>query len=87
MLPPAGIAARFADETFETGVTALKTYSVYSVFNRADTPAERSIVLPPGKYRLVDVWTGEALGVFDKTYHLPPLPAHSARLIKAEKVQ
>lgn len=87
MLPPTGIAARFADETFETGVTTLKTYKVYSVFNRADTPAERRITLPAGKYRLVDVWTGEDLGVFKNEYNLPPLPAHSARLIKTEKVR
>jgi len=86
LIPPAGKAARFQNEKFETGVTRMSGCDMYSIFNRDDTAAYRRIVLPAGKYRLTDVWTGEDIGIFENEYILAALAPRSARLIKAVKV-
>lgn len=87
LVPPSGKAARFENESFEVGVTNMDGYNMYSIFNRNDSAAYRRIALPHGKYRLTDVWTGDDIGVFEKEYVIPALPARSARLIKAVRVK
>lgn len=87
LVPPTGVCARFADENFEVGEIRLKGYTAYAVFNSTDATVDRNIILPPGEYTLTDMWTGEKLGDVKGQYKLSLMPAHSARLIKAVKVQ
>ncbi|WP_295712648.1 glycoside hydrolase family 36 protein [Mucilaginibacter sp.] len=86
LMPPTGTAARFKNEKFEIGITRLRNQTVYSVFNWGDMPVERRIKLPEGKYKLINKWTGEKLGVFEKEYVIKSLLPHSARLIICQKI-
>lgn len=86
LLPPTGVAARFENENFEVGVTGLKKYKVFTVFNWGDKPVQRRIILPPGKFRLTDKWTGEDLGVHTNEFIIESLPGRSARIVEAHKV-
>jgi alpha-galactosidase len=81
LVPPSGVCARFADETFSMGVTELKGRRMVSVFNWSDAPVQRTIPLT-GKSRLTDYWTGETLGTHEKEFRIEVLPPHSARLIE-----
>jgi alpha-galactosidase len=86
LIPPTGIAARFENENFETGVTILKDKLVFSVFNWDEDPVERVIKLPSGKYRLVDKWTSQPIGTYTGEYHIRSLDPHTALLIEAIKI-
>jgi alpha-galactosidase len=81
LVPPSGVCAHFADETFSQGVTALGTRQMVSVFNWGETPVQRVISLPR-KSRLTDYWTGEDLGIHVGEYRIESLLRHSARLIE-----
>jgi alpha-galactosidase len=85
MIPPTGIAARFDNENFETGVLQTDGGIVYSLFNWGDAAIERVIKLQPGSWQLKDKWTGTNLGTFKNQYK-QSLQAHSAALIEATKV-
>lgn len=89
LIPPAGVSARFADERFEVGVTQYKDYTIYSIFNNSDTAVVRNIILPEvrAKYSLKDEWNGNAIGFYTGRQIMGiPVPAHSARLVRATKV-
>jgi alpha-galactosidase len=89
LLPPTGVAARFADETLRVGVigasdgTIGRTWRV-AVFNWDDTPQTIAVALP-GAARIRDVWTGADLGRHATSYTLERMPPHSARLLECER--
>ena len=80
LVPPSGVCARFADESFSQGVTSLGSRQMVSVFNWGETPVQRVISLPR-KSRLTDYWTGEDLGIHAGEYRIELLPRHSAQII------
>lgn len=81
LVPPSGVCARFEDDAFTVGVTALRGREMVSLFNWGDTSVSRTLRLKR-KSRLTDYWTGEVLGDFSGDYRVDSLPAHSARLIE-----
>ncbi|MGJ7032471.1 glycoside hydrolase family 36 protein [Niabella hirudinis] len=85
LMPPTGKAARFANEHFEVGVTAMKDKTIYFAFNWGDAPVERTISLPAGRYRLTELFTGKDLGIAEQEYKIPALAPHSALVINAVK--
>lgn len=87
LIPPTGVAARFENEDFETGITRSGTGMVYSVFNWDDAPVKRVIKLPAGSYVLTDKWTGKTLGRFSGQYNVEALAPHTALLIEGRKVK
>ncbi len=86
LAPPTGVCARFADEEFTIGTTALPGRQMVSVFNWSDKPKARSFSLPV-RSRLTDFWTGENLGIHAGQYDLGQLPGRSARLIEVKPVE
>jgi alpha-galactosidase len=82
LLPPTGVAAQFADESLDLGVTRLQGRTMYSIFNWSDTPTIRTLPLDK-RSTLKDYWTGKDLGTHDRDFNLPQLPARSALLIEA----
>jgi len=86
MISPTGVAARFENENFETGVSKSKSGLVFSAFNWSDATVERVIKLPAGTWKLTNKWTGADLGTFKNEYR-KSLQAHSAILIEALKQQ
>jgi alpha-galactosidase len=87
LIPPMGMAARFENDAFEVGLTNFKGQLTYSVFNWGDSAVDRTIVLPPGMFRLKDKLTGKLIGDFQKTYVIQSMPIHSAMLIEALRVK
>lgn len=85
VLPPLGIAARFATEEFNEGVIDLPDgRRLLFVFNWDDAPRKHVLALGERR-RLTDFWTDADLGAHVE-YALPTLPAHSARVIVARPV-
>lgn len=82
LVPPSGQCARFADETFQLGITKERRRQVFSLLNWSDQPESRRLVLDRPS-RLVDVFTGEDLGVHSDAYVVEALPPRSGRLIEA----
>ncbi|MFM7320254.1 MAG: glycoside hydrolase family 36 protein [Armatimonadota bacterium] len=81
LLPPTGVAARFADPSLTVGEIRLRGRTRYAVFNHGDAPEGRTVRVS-GRKRLRDIWSGEDLGVHEGALRLPPLPPRSARLIE-----
>ncbi len=86
LIPSTGTAARFNSENFEVGVTDMKGYKVFSVFNWGETLVDRTINLSAGKFRLTDKLSGEDLGIHEKQFIILDLPKRSAKLIDARRV-
>ena len=86
LVPPSGVCARFSDERFSVGVTALGRRKMVSVFNWSDAPVDREFALP-GKSRLKDYWSDEDLGVHTGVFRIKSLSPHSARLIEVVPVR
>jgi alpha-galactosidase len=82
LVPPAGTCARFADDSFELGITALPGRTVFSVLNWTDQPAARRLPLEQ-RSQLSDYLTGEDLGVHEGAYSIAMFPARFGRLIEA----
>jgi alpha-galactosidase len=81
-IPPAGIAARFQDNTLGIGVTEFGVGTYYHCFNWGNDPVDRTIRLTT-RSKLVDYWTGESMGIFDSVYSIKALQGHGARIILA----
>ncbi|MDO6605646.1 glycoside hydrolase family 36 protein [Arenibacter palladensis] len=82
LLVPTGKGASFNTTTLETGLTDLGDRQYYYFFNWGEVPVDLSVQLKT-KGRLVDFWTGEALGVHEGRYSIKNIPPHSARLLMA----
>jgi alpha-galactosidase len=81
MVPPAGQAAVFTDDSLTIGEAVLlpKRFRVF-LFNWDDTA--RTLKAPlHGKVIVSDFWTGESLGRHDGSIEVKDIPPHSARLL------
>jgi alpha-galactosidase len=80
LIPPTGVAARFADTGFSVGAIDLPDKSLYCVFNWTDEPADFDIALPKPCH-LRELWSGDDLGNHEGAYTVKALPAHDARVL------
>jgi alpha-galactosidase len=80
LLPPAGRAAEFADDSLRVGVVNLPDARVVCVFNWEDKPQTISVNLP-GPTQVIDFWSGEGLGRRDGSWKIEDMPPRSARLL------
>jgi alpha-galactosidase len=80
LLPPAGKAAEFTDETLRTGVVKLPDARVVCFFNWEERPQTLSIALPTPS-RVTDFWSGEDLGRREGDLTIKDLPPRTARLL------
>jgi alpha-galactosidase len=81
--PPAGVAARFEDDSFRVGRMRVGRREVVSVLNWTNTPQDISIQLMR-RSRLTDFWSDAALGTHSGTFEIQDMPAHSGRLLICE---
>jgi alpha-galactosidase len=81
--PPAGVAARFEDDSFRVGRMRVGRREVVSVLNWTNTPQDISIQLTR-RSRLTDFWSDAALGTHSGTFEIKDMPAHSGRLLICE---
>lgn len=87
LVPPAGVCARFDDESFSMGVTPIEDGPrkgvMYSLLNWSDTTEKRTIILP-AQARLIDYWTDTDLGIHANRFEVT-LPPRSGRLILSKE--
>jgi len=81
--PPAGVAARFEDDSFRVGRMRVGRREVVSVLNWTNTPQDISIQLTR-RSRLTDFWSDAALGTYSRTFEIKAMPARSGRLLICE---
>jgi len=81
LLPPAGVAARFKDDSLRIGWMQLPEVRMACAFNWNDQPQTLALQLP-GHCSLTDFWSGHDLGMHSGEFLLNDTPAHSARLLK-----
>jgi len=81
--PPAGVAARFEDDSFRVGRIRVGSREVVSVLNWTNTPQDISIQLTR-RTRLTDFWSDAALGTHSGTFEIKDMPARSGRLLICE---
>jgi alpha-galactosidase len=81
--PPAGVAARFEDDSFRVGRMRVGKREVVSVLNWTNTPQDVSIQLAR-RSRLTDFWSDTALGTHSGTFEIKDMPARSGRLLICE---
>ena len=84
LLPPAGVAAEFEDDSLRVGVTQLPDRRMVSLFNWGQTPQSLAVRLPEAS-RVTDYWTGEDLGRHEGQFAVRNMPPHSARLLTLAK--
>ena len=80
LVPPTGVAARFADGTFCLGRIDLPDRQMICVFNWTDQPLSISVPLD-GRCQITDFWTGRDLGTHERAYELTSLAPHAACLL------
>ena len=78
--PPAGVAARFEDDSFRVGRIQLGRREVVSVLNWANAPQDVSIRLKR-RCRVKDFWSDADLGMHSGSFEIKALPARSGRLL------
>jgi len=78
--PPAGVAARFEDDSFRVGRVQLAAREVITVLNWADTPQDVWIRLKR-RCRISDFWSEAALGIHSEVFAIKNMPARSGRLL------
>jgi alpha-galactosidase len=78
--PPAGVAARFDDDSFRVGTIELGKRRIISLLNWDDAPQTISFVLPQ-RCHISDFWTGESLGEHAGRFEVKEMPARSGRLL------
>jgi len=78
--PPAGVAARFEDDSFRVGRIQLGRREVVSVLNWANEPQDVSIRLKR-RCRVKDFWSDADLGMHSGSFEIKALPARSGRLL------
>jgi len=78
--PPAGVAARFDDDSFSVGRIGLANREVVSVLNFTDTPRMVSVRLAR-RSRITELWSGADLGTHSGTFELKAVAPHSGQLL------
>ena len=81
--PPAGVAARFEDDSFRVGRMQLGKREVVSVLNWTNAPQAVSIQLKRPT-RITDFWTDAPLGSHTGAFEIKDMPARSGRLLVCE---
>jgi alpha-galactosidase len=80
LLPPAGIAADFDDDSLRAGWIKKGNTQIACVFNWNEKPQTQSIrLLQP--CRISDYWTGEDLGRHEREFTIGDMAPHSAKLL------
>jgi alpha-galactosidase len=80
LLPPAGVAAKFTDDTMQVGEIKLPNARMVCLFNWGNTPQTLSFALP-APCEITDYWSDESLGRHKIVFIIKDMPAHSARLL------
>jgi len=80
LVPPAGVAAKFDDNTFTVGRIDLPDRKIVCVFNWTPSPQTLGIALFE-RCHVSDFWTGKDLGTKKKVLKLKDQPPHSARVL------
>jgi alpha-galactosidase len=80
LLPPVGVAARFADDTLQVGTIDLPGRRVVALLNWGEAPQTLSAAVPAGS-RVRELWTGEDLGLAAEGTISKQLPPRSGRLL------
>lgn len=86
LIAPTRKAASFADETLAIGRTPKEGGEYLYIFNWGDEPVERVVTLP-GKVKIKNFWTGEAVGTFEGEYRVPALAPHTALMLETQNEQ
>jgi alpha-galactosidase len=82
MVPPAGQAAVFADDSLTVGSIPLPPKRILTcLFNWDDAPRTLSATVLGSHPVVTDFWTGEAIPVRDDAVTFTDMPPHSARLL------
>ena len=83
LLPPTGVAALFADDSFRIGWVKTQTAMIACVFNWGDEPAKVRVTLP---YLSIveDFWTGKDFGKLS-ALSIEQMPGRSARIFVCKK--
>jgi alpha-galactosidase len=81
--PPAGVAARFEDDSFRVGRMRVGRREIVSVLNWTNTPQDISIRLTRRSH-LTDFWSDATLGTHTGTFKIEAMPARSGRLLICE---
>ena len=86
-LHPAGKAARFTNDRFETGITDLGNEQYYYFLNWDNQKPVTLKIKLKTKSSLENYWQGTALGIHEGEYEVKDLPPHSAMIIKASIIK
>src|SRR5262249_52424211 len=76
LIPPTGVAAEFADDSFNVGYVRLKGRTAVCLLNWDERPQTLAAKLP-GTCRVTDHWTGKDLGRHEGTFEVKDIPGHS----------
>jgi len=80
LIPPAGVAARFEDDSLNVGLIDLPDSRVIAVFNWKNQPQTTTVRLPEPA-SITDYWSGELLGRHERSITITSMAPHSARLL------
>jgi alpha-galactosidase len=80
LLPPTGVAARFAEDDLQVGTMEMPGRQVIALLNWSDAPQTLSAPVPAGS-RVRELWTGEDLGLSTARTISRVLPPRSGRLL------
>jgi alpha-galactosidase len=83
LLPPAGVAARFEDDSMQIGVVEVADARMIAIFNWKNQPETLSVRLPKAS-QIDDFWTGQSLGRHERVFIVKDMPARSARLLRCK---
>lgn len=81
--PPAGVAARFEDDSFRVGRMQIGKREVVSIMNWTNVPQDVSFQLKR-RSRITDFWSEGALGTHSGTFEIKDMPVRSGRLLVCE---
>jgi alpha-galactosidase len=83
--PPTGVAARFADDSFQVGSFQLEQKQIVCLLNWSDRPQSISFDLRrPSRIR--DLWNDASVGTHARTVILKDVPARSGRVLACEAI-
>jgi alpha-galactosidase len=85
LLPPTGMAARFADDSLRVGTISYPDRKMICLFNWEDQPQTISFALSR-PCQISDFWTEEKLGRHQGEFRAAAMPPHSARLLECRAI-
>jgi len=86
MVPPAGVAAEFEDDSLRVGRIRLGEKQVLCLLNWDEAAANVSVKLE-GPCRVSDYWSGEDLGKHEGVLEVKGMAGHSGRVLVCEPVK